>query len=580
MEEFVVIDEEAAQHLVSAPPSAAPLAKPNASAAILSPKINEHYQQALDKRLFWALAQTGEEKGVGRESKQQTRARRTEHLPSSRCSGDAAPFLIFARSLQAKAELLDTAIASGDGSAIIQVCLHLQSSLSPQHVTELLATRPAAVQALCSYYRRRCQWSALAVLQSQLQMTADLLVTQYCSNTLAPNATFQPAPARPTPSHTPHTLAAPQRREARLLMADLAEEQRLGAWLLSPCTCGSECGATAAVSLQLRDAAHPDSWHGAHGHVVLDELKSALLTKSCLADSLRTRLRLSSREVFWVTLTTLGPATPAMVPDLLAGLPDPPPASRVALALWAEWLRSLTEHTPPPPSSHISPQTLSSLPLSLEQQKNIGIRAESVIENSGVAVLDETIVLQRDGIAAHVVAKPLNARPPPAPFHELIRACRQLVLLETDAPAQIAAAITLGMTDLVHQAAEGLVQRGDIATAEWLAARIALHVVDESTHRYLGRDIERCHNIVEELPDRIAAQSAARIAGGLAIAGSQEAATRGAAVLTAVADAAGAVTAGVQAIVGLSAPAVSATTSALRVGVARQLLRFNSSRGR
>eukprot|EP00048_Salpingoeca_helianthica_P010584 m.151938 g.151938 ORF g.151938 m.151938 type:complete len:72 (+) comp15100_c2_seq2:2581-2796(+) len=60
----------------------------------------------------------------------------------------------------------------------------------------------------------------------------------------------------------------------------------------------------------------------------------------------------------------------------------------------------------------------------------------------------------------------------------------------------------------------------------------------------------------------------------------REAATRGAAVLTAVADAAGAVTAGVQAIVGLSAPAVSATTSALRVGVARQLLRFNSSRGR
>lgn len=61
------------------------------------------------------------------------------------------------RSLKSKTELLDAAIAIGDGNAMLAVVLFLVRTLKKSYVYQLLRTRPDAVAQYCRYLSTRLQ---------------------------------------------------------------------------------------------------------------------------------------------------------------------------------------------------------------------------------------------------------------------------------------------------------------------------------------------------------------------------------------------------------------------------------------
>jgi hypothetical protein len=118
-------------------------------------QIHYEFQRALDERLF----APAHGPGVGLSPSKQTSS-----ANETRCPGDAAAFLILARSLDKKKEILDTALASYDGSAITQVCLWLRATLPPAALASILAARPRAASNLSAYYRRRKKLTLLLSL--------------------------------------------------------------------------------------------------------------------------------------------------------------------------------------------------------------------------------------------------------------------------------------------------------------------------------------------------------------------------------------------------------------------------------
>ncbi|GFG32980.1 hypothetical protein Cfor_09872 [Coptotermes formosanus] len=83
------------------------------------------------------------------------------------------------RSLKSKAELLDAAVAVGDGNAMLAVVLFLVRTLKKSYVHQLLRTRPDAVAQYCQYLSTRLQVHELTDLLEMLGESREASMKQF-----------------------------------------------------------------------------------------------------------------------------------------------------------------------------------------------------------------------------------------------------------------------------------------------------------------------------------------------------------------------------------------------------------------
>ncbi|XP_047526134.1 vacuolar protein sorting-associated protein 16B [Pieris napi] len=88
-------------------------------------------------------------------------------------------FLHVHRSLKSKTELLDGAVALGDGNAILSVVLFLIQTLNKKVVHELLSSRPLALNHYISYLRSECKITELTDLLTMLGRSPEAAVYQF-----------------------------------------------------------------------------------------------------------------------------------------------------------------------------------------------------------------------------------------------------------------------------------------------------------------------------------------------------------------------------------------------------------------
>ncbi|XP_040581571.1 spermatogenesis-defective protein 39 homolog [Lepeophtheirus salmonis] len=85
----------------------------------------------------------------------------------------------FYKTFDLKKELLDAALDIGDGNAILAVVLFLRKTLNDQKLTEILLTRPVAVNHLVAYLESRNMFNDLAHLHSSLGNYEDNSFAEY-----------------------------------------------------------------------------------------------------------------------------------------------------------------------------------------------------------------------------------------------------------------------------------------------------------------------------------------------------------------------------------------------------------------